>query len=307
MSLRIVFMGTPSFAVEVLRRLVADSWHIVASYTAPDKPKNRGMKLQPTPVKEFSIAANIPVYQPASCRDEAVHEQLRGLNPDVLVVAAYGKLLPETLLNIPRLATINVHSSILPQYRGAAPINWAVLNGDEETGVTIQYMAPELDAGDILLVRKTAIDPHEDAGQLYDRLAVLGGQAASEALARLEAGTAPRTPQVYGPQYQYASMLSRAMSPMDWRRPAQTLVNQVRGLIPWPCATTDVAGVRWKVLQARVGGETERAPGTILTADGDGIAVACGDGRSLVITQLQADGGRRMAAGDYLRGHPLKV
>lgn len=307
MSLRIVFMGTPSFGAEVLRRLVADKWNVVAAYTAPDKPKNRGMKLLPTPVKEFALAAGIPVCQPVSCRDEAVLDQLRELNPDVLVVAAYGKLLPEALLSIARLATINVHSSLLPQYRGAAPINWAVLNGDEETGVTIQYMAPQLDAGDILLARKTAIDPREDAGQLYDRLAVLGGQAASEALAQLEAGTAARTPQVYGPQYQYASMLSREMSPMDWSRPAQALVNQVRGLIPWPCASTDVAGVRWKVFQARVGGETERAPGTILAADGDGIAVACGDGRSLVITQLQADGGRRMAAGDYLRGHPLRI
>ena len=307
MSLRIVFMGTPAFAVATLRRLVEDKWDVCAVYTGPDKPKNRGMKLLPTPVKEFAVTAGIQVYQPVSCRDEAVLDQLRDLAPDVIVVAAYGKLLPEALLNIPRLATINVHSSILPQYRGAAPINWAVLNGDEETGVTIQYMAPQLDAGDILLVKTTPIDPQEDAGELYDRLAVLGGEAASEALAQLEAGTAGRTPQVYGPQYQYASMLSREMSPMDFTRPARELVNQVRGLIPWPCASTDVAGVRWKVFQAHVGGGTAKAPGTILSAGQDGIAVACGDGKSLVITQLQADGGRRMAAGDYLRGHPVEV
>ena len=155
MSLRIVFMGTPAFAVATLRRLVEDKWDVCAVYTGPDKPKNRGMKLLPTPVKEFAVTAGIQVYQPASCRDEAVLDQLRDLAPDVIVVAAYGKLLPEALLNIPRLATINVHSSILPQYRGAAPINWAVLNGDEETGVTIQYMAPQLDAGDILLVKTT--------------------------------------------------------------------------------------------------------------------------------------------------------
>ena len=303
--MRVVFMGTPAFAVAVLRRLLEDKWDVIAAYTQPDKPKNRGMKLVSTPVKEFALTANIPVRQPASCRDGAVLEELRALEPDVIVVAAYGKLLPKALLDIPKTAIINVHSSILPQYRGAAPINWAVLNGDQETGVTIQYMAEELDAGDILLAKTTAIGSEEDAASLYDRLAELGGEAASEALALLERGNAPRTPQVYGPQYQYASMLSREMSPMDWTRPAQTLVNQVRGLIPWPCATTDVAGVRWKVFQAHVGGETAEAPGTILSAGKDGISVACGDGKRLIITQLQADGGKRMAAADYLSGHPI--
>lgn len=305
--MRTVFMGTPDFAVAVLRRLVEDNWDVAAVYTQPDKPKNRGMKLVPTPVKEYAVTCGIPVYQPESCRDEAVLAQLRDLEPDVIVVAAYGKLLPQALLDIPGKAIINVHSSLLPQYRGAAPINWAVLNGDEETGVTIQYMAAELDAGDILLTKKTAIDPQEDASQLYGRLAELGGEAASEALALLERGEAPRTPQAYGPQYQYASMLSREMSPLDWAKPAQALVNQVRGLIPWPCASTDVAGVRWKVFRARVGEETGKAPGTILSADKNGVAVACGDGRALVITELQADGGRRMAAADYLRGHPVNV
>lgn len=305
--MRIVFMGTPAFAVTVLRRLVADHWDVAAVYTQPDKPKNRGMKLIPTPVKELALTEKIPVYQPASCRDEAVLEELRALEPDVIVVAAYGKLLPQALLDIPRVAIINVHSSLLPQYRGAAPINWAVLNGDRETGVTIQYMAAELDAGDILLSKTTAIDPEEDASQLYERLAELGGEAASEALALLERGEAPRTPQVYGPQYQYASMLSREMSPLDWTKPAQTLVNQVRGLIPWPCAVTEVAGVRWKVYRAHTGGETGEVPGTILSADQNGVAVACGDGKSLVITQLQADGGKRMAAADYLRGHPIRL
>lgn len=305
--MRVVFMGTPDFAVTVLRRLVEDNWNVAAVYTQPDKPKNRGMKLVPTPVKEFSLTHGIPVYQPVSCRDTVVLEELRGLDPDVIVVAAYGKLLPRELLEIPRTAIINVHSSILPQYRGAAPINWAVLNGDRETGVTIQYMTEALDAGDILLVKKTAIGEDEDAGELYGRLAELGGEAASEALARLRDGTAERTAQVYGEQYQYASMLSREMSPMDWRRPAEGLFNQVRGLIPWPCATTDVAGVRWKVFRAHQGGETEKLPGTIISAGKQGIEVACGDGRSLIITELQADGGKRMAAADYLRGHPISI
>lgn len=305
--MRVVFMGTPAFAVAVLRTLVEDHWDVVAAYTQPDKPKNRGMKLIPTPVKEYAVTQNIPVYQPVSCRDEETLAQLRTLTPDVIVVAAYGKILPRELLEIPRTAIINVHSSLLPQYRGAAPINWAILNGDAETGVSIQYMAEELDAGDLLLSRTTAIDPDEDAAQLYDRLAELGGAAASEALRQLRDGTATRTPQVYGEQYQYASMLSRDMSPMDYQKPAHTLVNQVRGLIPWPCATTDVAGVRWKVYRAHVGETTDKAPGTILSADQNGVAVACGDGKSVVITQLQADGGKRMAAADYLRGHPIRL
>lgn len=303
--MRVIFMGTPDFGAAVLRRLVEDRWEVTAVYSQPDKPKNRGMKLAATPVKEYALSVGIPVYQPESCRDKAVLAQLRELEPDVIVVAAYGKLLPQALLDIPKTAVINVHSSLLPQYRGAAPINWAVLNGDTETGVTIQYMVQELDAGDILLAKATPIGPEEDAGALYARLAVLGGEAASEALGLLERGEAPRTPQVYGPQYQYASLLSREMSPMDWSRPARTLVNQVRGLLPWPCATTEVAGVRWKVFRASVGGETGCAPGTILSAGKDGVEVACGDGRSLFIRELQAPGGKRMAAADYLRGHPI--
>lgn len=305
--MRVVFMGTPEFGVAVLRKIVEDNWNVVAVYTQPDKPKNRGMKLIPTPVKEYAMTRNIPVYQPVSCRDEAVLEELRALRPDVIVVAAYGKILPKALLEIPGTAIINVHSSVLPQYRGAAPINWAILNGDEETGVAVQYMVEELDAGDLLLVKHTPIDPEEDASQLYDRLAILGGEAASEALSQLRDGTATRTPQVYGEQYQYASMLSREMSPLDFAKPARTLVNQVRGLIPWPCATTDVAGVRWKVFRAHVGEETGKTAGTILSADKNGIAVACGDGKSIVITELQADGGKRMAAADYLRGRPIHV
>lgn len=305
--MRVVFMGTPEFGVAVLRKIVEDNWNVVAVYTQPDKPKNRGMKLVPTPVKEYAMTQNIPVYQPVSCRDEVVLEELRGLEPDVIVVAAYGKILPKALLEIPKTAIINVHSSVLPQYRGAAPINWAILNGDEETGVAVQYMVEELDAGDLLLVKRTPIDPEENAAELYDRLAILGGEAASEALSQLRDGTATRTPQVYGEQYQYASMLSREMSPLDFAKPARVLVNQVRGLIPWPCATTDVAGVRWKVFRAHVGDETGKAAGTILSADKNGIAIACGDGKSIVITELQADGGKRMAAADYLRGRPINV
>ncbi len=304
--MRIVFMGTPDFAVPSLRRLIADGHEVAAVFTQPDKPKNRGMKLIPTPVKEAATEANIPVFQPKSVRDEAVLEEIRQMKPELLVVAAYGKILPEALLQIPTVAAINVHSSLLPRYRGAAPINWAILNGDEETGVTIQHLGVELDAGDIITVRKTPIDPQEDAAQLYDRLAQLGAEALSEAVTALGNGTASRTPQgeAVGP---YAAMLTKEMSPIDWNKNAQMIVNQVRGLIPWPCAVTTLNGEQVKVFRAAVGGKTSAAPGTVVSADKHGIAVAAGDGRQVVVLELQRPGSKRMAAADYLLGHPIKV
>ena len=305
--MRVIFMGTPDFAVQTLKKLVEDQWNVVAVYTQPDKPKNRGMKLIPTPVKEYALTKNIPVFQPISCKDEVVIEEIRAMEPDVIVVAAYGMLLPQALLDIPKVAIINVHSSILPQYRGAAPINWAILNGDKMTGVSIQYMVQELDAGDILLAKETAIDPEEDAAQLYERLAILGGEAASEALTRLRDGTAMRTPQAFGPEHQYASKLSREMSPIDFSKPAQTIINQIRGLIPWPCATTEIAGVKVKLFKAETGETTNKEPGTITRVLKDGIEIACGDHNTIIIRELQGEGGRRMPAADYLRGHPIHI
>ena len=303
--MRIVFMGTPEFAVPSLRRLVADGHQVIAVYTQPDKPKNRGMKLIPTPVKAAAMEYGIPVYQPATVRDESVLEEIRRMAPEVLVVAAYGKILPETLLQIPTVAAINVHSSLLPKYRGAAPINWAILNGDEETGVTIQHLGVELDAGDIITCRKTPIDPEEDAAQLYARLAELGAEALSEAVSALENGTAQRIPQgeAVGP---YAAMLSREMSPVDWNKSARSIVNQVRGLIPWPCATMELNGETVKLYRAAVGDTTAAAPGTVLFGDKRGIGVAAGDGHVVLIRELQCPGKKRMAAADYLLGHPIK-
>ena len=304
--MRIVFMGTPDFAVPSLRRLIADGHEVVAVFTQPDKPKNRGMKLIPTPVKAAAMEAGIPVYQPTTVRDEAVLEEIQRMAPELLAVAAYGKILPEALLRIPTVAAVNVHSSLLPKYRGAAPINWAILNGDEETGVTIQHLGVELDAGDIITVRKTPIDPQEDAAQLYTRLAELGAEALSEAVSALADGTARRIPQgeAEGP---YAAMLSKEMSPIDWNKNAQTIVNQVRGLIPWPCATAQLNGETVKVYRAAVGGETKAAPGTVVSAGKGGIAIAAGDGRQVLVLELQRPGSKRMAAADYLLGHPINV
>lgn len=304
--MRILFMGTPEFAVASLRRLVEDGHEICGVFTQPDKPKNRGHKLMFSPVKEYALTQNLPVYQPLKMRDGEAEALVKQLAPELIVVAAYGKILPEEILNTPPYGSINVHSSLLPKYRGAAPINWAILDGEAETGVSIMYMAKELDAGDVILQKTTPIEEQEDAQALTARLAELGAQALSEAVEALRNGTASRTPQDASRQT-YASMLSREMSPIDWNRTARQINCQVRGLIPWPCATTELAGQRFKIYETALGRETAAAPGTVLSAGKQGIEVACGDGRSLYLTQLQAEGGKRMAAAAYLLGHPMEI
>ena len=299
-------MGTPDFAVASLRRLVEDGHEVVGVFTQPDKPKNRGMKLTFSPVKEYALTQDLPVYQPLKMRDGEALGILRELAPELIVVAAYGKILPQEILDLPQYGCINVHSSLLPKYRGAAPINWAILNGERITGVSIMYMAEELDAGDVILTAKTPIDPEEDLPSLWDRLAKVGAEALAEALPLLAAGTAPRTPQD-STQVTFAPMLSRELSPIDWTKPMAAIRNQVRGLIPWPCATAELAGQRFKIYKTAVGTATDKTPGTLLSAGKKGIEVACGDGQSLWITELQAEGGKRMSAAAYLLGHPMNI
>ena len=304
--MRILFMGTPDFAVASLKRLVEDGHDVCGVFTQPDKPKNRGHKMAFSPVKEYALTVGLPVYQPMKMRDGEALRIVRELAPELIVVAAYGRILPEDILNTPAYGSINVHSSVLPKYRGAAPINWAILNGDSVTGVTIMYMAKELDAGDVILCRETAIDPDEDAQTLTARLAALGADALAEAVEQLQSGTAVRTPQDHS-AYTYAPMLDRSLSPMDFTRSARHLHDQVRGLVPWPCASMTLDGKTVKVYRTAVGGETALAAGQIAEAGKQGLAVACGDGRLLRILELQAEGGKRMAAADYLRGHPVQV
>ena len=305
--MRILFMGTPEFAVNSLRRLVEDGHTLCGVITQPDKPKNRGHKLTPTPVKEYALTKNLAVYQPASLRNEESLALVRSLAPELIVVAAYGKLLPEDILNVPPLGSINVHSSLLPKYRGAAPINWAVLNGEAVTGVTIMYMAKELDAGDIILQRETPIGASEDAQALTLRLAELGAEALSETVRALAAGTAARVPQDHA-RHTYAPMLGKELSPVDWTRPAHEIGCQIRGLLPWPCASTDVVSGEEMKLYAAVETKesTQARPGAIVAAGKQGIDVACGDGKVLRITELQAKGGKRMGAAAYLLGHPIQ-
>lgn len=303
--MRILFMGTPDFAVASLSALLTAGHEVCGVFTQPDKPKNRGMKLQASPVKEFALAHNIPVFQPVKMRDGEAMGYIRDLDPALIVVAAYGRILPDDILDYPAHGCINVHSSLLPRYRGAAPINWAILNGDKTTGVTIMHMATELDAGDIILQGETDIGPDETAPELFDRLAALGGQLLVEAVGQIERGEAARTPQTAS-EATYAPMLGRELSPMDWAKPAQTLHDQVRGLLPWPCATAEFGGVRCKVFSTAVlDGTMDLEPGTVAEAGKNGIVMACGGGSLLRVRELQPDGKKRMAAADFLRGHPL--
>lgn len=305
--MRILFMGTPDFAVPSLEALIQAGHTLCGVFTQPDKPKNRGMKLLPPPVKVCAQSHDIPVYQPAKLRDGSALSLLQELEPELIVVAAYGRILPDEILAAPPKGCINVHSSLLPAYRGAAPINWAILNGDRETGVTIMHMAHDLDAGDIIAQTAAPIGPDETAPELYERLARMGAELLVQVVAEIAAGTASRTPQDHG-RATLAPMLSKELSPMDWNRTALQLHNQVRGLLPWPAAVTALNGSRCKVFATTVLEErTQAEPGTILRADKAGIDLACGEGTILRIDQLQPDGGKRMKAADYLRGHPITL
>ena len=307
--MRILFMGTPEFAVPSLEALVAAGHEVCGVFSQPDKPVGRHQnKLQPTPVKECALSHNIPVFQPVKMRDGTALAQIQALEPELIVVAAYGRILPDDILACPPKGCINVHSSLLPKYRGAAPINWAVINGETVSGVTIMHMATELDAGDIIAQESTEIGANETAEELYRRLSILGADLLVQAVSAIEAGLAQRTPQ-NSAEATLAPMLGKEFSPMDWSRTAHALHCQVRGLLPWPVASTDkLTGETIKVYRTEeTGDKTQAQPGTVLAAGKQGIDVACGEGTVLRITELQAPGKKRMKAADYLRGHPIAV
>ena len=301
--MRVVFMGTPDIAATCLKKIIEDGMDVVAVYTQPDRPKGRGMKMVFSPVKELAIAQGLPVFQPEHFREDETVEQLRALQPDVLAVVAYGRILPQRVLDIPKLGCINIHASLLPQYRGSAPYQWAVLDGLAETGVSAQYMAAKMDAGDVIGVAKTPIGENETAGHLLDRLAVLGADLLRDTLRQVESGTAVATKQDET-AVTYAPMLDKSMCPIDFTKSARQIHNQVRGLHPWPVATMELKGQRFKVHETRVLDRSGK-PGEILELNRQGLVIACGDG-AIEIRQLQAEGGKRMAAPDYFRGHPLE-
>lgn len=300
--MRVVFMGTPDIAATCLKRIIADGFDVVGVYTQPDRPKGRGMKMVASPVKEVALANGLPVFQPENFRADETVEQLRALRPDVAAVVAYGRILPQRVLDIAPKGFINIHASLLPQYRGSAPYQWAVLDGQKETGVTAMYLIREMDAGDIIDAVKTPIAPDETAGELLDRLAVLGAGLLSKTLGRIEMGGVTHTKQDES-RVSYAPMLDKSMCPIDWNRTAQQVHDHVRGLHPWPVATMELKGQHFKVHATRIVAGSGK-PGQILGLTKTGLVIACGEG-AVEIQSLQAEGGKRMAAPDYFRGHPL--
>ena len=303
--MRVVFMGTPDIAAACFKRIIADGFEIVGCYTQPDRPKGRGMKMVYSPVKEVAIANNIPVFQPANFKDEETIEEFRALKPDICAVVAYGRMLPQKILDIPSCGCVNIHASLLPQYRGSAPYQWAVLDGLKETGVSAQHMVLEMDAGDVIDVEKTPIGENETAGEVLDKLTVLGADLLSRVLSRAKCGEKCCGKPQCCEEVTFAPMLDKSMCPIDWTKTACQVHNQVRGLHPWPVATMELQGKKFKVHATRVV-EGSGEPGQILGLTKTGLQIACGEG-AVEITQLQAEGGKRMAAPDYFRGHPLEA
>ncbi len=303
--MRIVFMGTPDFAEASLKKLIEENFDVVGVFTQPDKPKGRGMELSFSPVKELALANALPVFQPIKMRDGTALEQIKALEPDILVVVAYGRILPDEILAVPKYGAINVHGSLLPKYRGAAPIQWAVLNGDRVTGVSTMYLASEMDTGDVIYTAETEIGEFETSGELFDRLMVMGADLLVKTLRDIENGTAPRTPQDNS-KASYVSQLDKSFSPIDWNKSPRSVVKWIYGLQPWPVATMEIDGQSYRVFAAEyTGNRTDKKPGQIVSAGKEGIEVACADGETLMITQIQAPGKKRMKAADFLRGHPI--
>ncbi|MGB9885544.1 MAG: methionyl-tRNA formyltransferase [Moorellales bacterium] len=303
--MRLVFCGTPDFALPSLKRLASSRHRVLAVVTQPDRPKGRGRIPQPPPVKQLAQKLGLEVRQPDKIKDPDFLAWLDSLRPEVLVVVAYGRILPPEMLDLPSRGSINLHASLLPRYRGAAPIHWAVINGETETGVTTMYITPELDAGDIILQRAVPIGERDTAGSLHDRLAEVGAELLVETLDRVEQGEAPRRPQEAG-QATYAPPLKPEDEKIDWRWPARTVYNRVRGLNPWPGAYGRWRGKRVKVWWVELGERLaagEHKPGTIVAVDERGIEVACGDGQAVRIQQLQPEGKAVMTAAEFIRGY----
>ncbi|MDQ0285783.1 methionyl-tRNA formyltransferase [Desulfofundulus luciae] len=303
--MRVVFMGTPGFAVPALKALVGAGYPVVGVVTQPDRPKGRGKKIQPSPVKQAALHMGLPVLQPVRVRDAAFVEQLKQLGPEVIVVAAFGQILPPSILHLPPRGCINIHASLLPRYRGAAPIHRAIMNGERETGVTIMLMDEGLDTGDILLQQAVVINEADNAGAIHDRLAQLGAELLLQTLNLLKQGRLHPRPQEDS-LATYAPPLTREDEIIDWERPARDLYNQIRGLDPWPGART------WwgeKVLKVWRAGVKEEAapkgalPGQVIAA-GEELVVATGRG-CLSLQEVQLQGGRRLPVAEFLRGHPL--
>ena len=297
-------MGTPEFAVPSLTTLHEAGHEIVGVFTQPDKPVGRKQVLTPPPVKVEAQRLNLKVFQPETFKNRACEPLLQELAPELITVVAYGKILPRHVLELPKYGCVNLHGSLLPKYRGAAPIQWSVINGDEETGVTTMFLAPGIDTGDMILSVSTSIGQYETYGELHDRLAALGAPLLVETVRLLEEGTAPRTPQDEA-KSSYAPMLDKTVARLDFSQPAAKLSKLICGVNPWPVANTLYQGKLLKVFSAVLGETTEREPGFAIGGP-QGIEVACGDHQTLIFTEVQLEGSKRMKATDFLVGRPMK-
>ena len=305
--MNIVFMGTPDFAVPCLKALIDSDNKVTGVFTQPDKPKGRGYKLTPPPVKVLAEENNIPVFQPNSLKKgedaENALKTLKELSPDLIVVVAYGKILPKEVLDVPKLYCMNVHASLLPKYRGAGPIQWSVLNGEKETGVTTMLMAEGLDTGDMLMKKSTEIGENETASELHDRLSLIGAELLIETIDAIKRGEVTPVEQ-NDDESSYSPMLTKDMCPIDFNKTAREIHNQIRGLSDWPCATAIMGEKRIKIYKSHI---VENVKGTVgEIVDADKFIVCCGDNNGIAVDEIQAEGGKRMKTADYLRGNKIE-
>jgi len=304
--MNILFMGTPDFAVPCLERLISDGHKICGVVTQQDKPKGRGHKLVFPPVKECAVKHSLEVFQPDTLKDGAFMPVLENLNPDVIIVVAYGKILPEYILNYPKFGCINIHASLLPKYRGAGPIQWCIINGEKVTGVTAMYMEKGLDTGDILLKRETEIGEYENCCELFERLSVMGADVLSETLVLTEKGELHPEKQ-NDEESTYAPMITKDTGRIDWNNSARSIINLIRGTYSWPVAHTLYNGEVLKIYSAVMGNNDDtHVPGEIVNVDKKNLEVKCGDGKTVFIKEIQFFGGKRMSIESYLNGHNIE-
>lgn len=306
--MKVLFMGTPEFAAECLE-MIADcgEFTVVGAVSQPDKPKGRGHKLQPTPVKTAAENRKIPVFQPVSLKNNAFLDELAALSPDIIVVVAYGRILPKYVLDFPKYGCVNVHASLLPKYRGAAPIQRCIIDGEKTTGVTTMYMEQGLDTGDMIFKSETEIGEYETAGELSKRLSKMGSELIVKTLRAIAEGDAPREKQ-NDELSNYAEMLSKDTGKIDWQKSHNEIINLIYGTNPWPVAYTMCGDNVMKIYDAHFGKDAvNSSPGEVISAGKSGIEVCCGDGVSIIIKELQFKGGKRMAAASYLNGHSIDI
>lgn len=304
--MRILFMGTPDIAVGCLQKIIDEKHDIIGVVTQPDKPVGRGKKMGMPPVKELALKYDLPVYQPIKARDEEFVNILKDLNPDLIVVVAFGQILPKSILDIPKFGCVNVHVSLLPKYRGAAPINWVIINGEDKTGVTTMYMDEGLDTGDMILTSEFELNDEITAGELHDIMKVEGAKVLKETIDLIEKGEAPRIPQNHD-EFTYAPMMNKTLGQIDFSKSAKEIHNLVRGVNPWPSAYTTYKGQTMKIWKTKVLSESsDKAPGTILKVDKEGIRVSTKD-NVILISEIQMPGKKRVLVEEYIKGNSIET